>query len=153
MGPSFLLTMAPLAAALADKTGYNLSGFSYFDLEKLAIIPNSTTKLISWYNAMFYGGFARSTSFYKSCVDAGWDPRRLVMGVLDCADEEANGFVNITTLHKTIKDLKGMYGGIGGVAGWEYYNAGLTDGTKEPWEWVKKIGTVLLDPLPNKSGM
>jgi len=152
MGPSFILTMAPLAAALADKDGYNLSGFSYFDLEKLAIIPDSksNSKLISWYNAMFYGGFARGTAFYKSCVGAGWDPSRLVMGVLDSAnDGQPNGFVDIETLNGTIKDLRGMYGGFGGVAGWEYYDAGLTDNGMKPWEWVKTIAGALFDPLSN----
>jgi chitinase len=144
MGPSFILTMTPLAAALADKDGYNLSGFSYSELEKLATIPGSDSKLVSWYNAMFYGGFARSISFYKSCVDAGWDPSRLVMGVLDCADDgQPNGFVNITTLSKTIRDLKRAYNGFAGVAGWEYYNAGLTDGETKPWAWVKRIGETL----------
>ncbi|KAE9374893.1 glycoside hydrolase family 18 protein [Stipitochalara longipes BDJ] len=144
MGPSFILTMAPLAAALSDKDGYNLSGFSYFELEKTALIPNTNTKLVSWYNAMFYGGFARSTSFYKSCVDAGWEPSRLVLGVLDCADDgQANGFVNVTTLDQTIGELRRLYEGFGGVAGWEYHDAGMTDGGREPWEWVKKIGDAL----------
>jgi hypothetical protein len=155
MGPSFLLTMAPLAAALSDKDGYNLSGFSYFDLEKLTTIPtsNSNSNLISWYNAMFYGGFARDTAFYKSCVDAGWEPARLVMGVLDSAnDGQPNGFVDIGTLNGTIKDLRGMYEGFGGVAGWEYYDAGVTDGGMEPWEWVERIGEALFDPLISKSG-
>lgn len=135
--------MVPLAAALSDKDGYNLSGFSYFELDKLATVPNSSTKFVSWYNAMFYGGFARSTSFYKSCVDAGWDPSRVVMGVVDCANDGSNGFVNVTTLKRTITDLRKMYRGFGGVAGWEYHDAGFTDGKMEPWEWVKRIGEAI----------
>jgi len=144
MGPSFILTMAPLAATLSDKDGYNLSGFSYSDLEKAALIPNTTTNLISWYNAQFYGGFARSTAFYRSCVDAGWEPRRLVLGVLDSADDGgANGFVNVTTLGQTVRELRGLYEWFGGVAGWEYHDAGMSDGGREPWEWVKRIGEAL----------
>ena len=153
MGPSFLLTMAPLASALSDKDGQNLSGFSYFKLDELATVPGSDEKLISWFNGMFYGGFARGPPFYKSCVDAGWDPKRVVMGVLDCANNgEPNGFVHIETLGETIKDLRGMYEGFCGVAGWEYYDAGLTDREEmEPWEWVKRIGQALFDPLMGKN--
>ena len=145
--------MAPLASALSDKDGQNLSGFSYFKLDELATVPGSDEKLISWFNGMFYGGFARGPPFYKSCVDAGWDPNRVVMGVLDCANNgEPNGFVHIETLGQTIKDLRGMYEGFGGVAGWEYYDAGLTDREEmEPWEWVKRIGQALFDPLMSKN--
>ena len=146
MGPSFIQTMAPLAAALAGEDGYNPSGFSYSTLEKSALVPNSPTNanLVSWYNAQFYGGFARSAAFYRSCVDAGWEPRRLVLGVLDSADDGgANGFVNVSTLGRTVRDLRGLYGSFGGVAGWEYHDAGVTDGGREPWEWVKRIGEAL----------
>jgi hypothetical protein len=141
--------MVPLAAALSDKDGENLSGFSYFTLDELATLSNSTTKLVSWYNAMFYGGFARSASFYKSCVDAGWDPARLVLGVLDSEnDGNSNGFIDLQTLNQTVRDLRGLYGGgFGGVAGWEYFDAGSTDGGIENWEWVKRIGQALFDPL------
>lgn len=146
MGPSFILTLTPLAAALSAEDGQNISNFSYFKLDKLAIVPGTNTKLISWYNAMFYGGFANSANFYKSCVQAGWDPSRIVMGVLDNENDGAlNGFTNLTTLEGTIKDLKQMYSGFGGVAGWEYHDAGATDGLTEPWEWVKRIGAALFE--------
>ncbi|KAN0103495.1 glycoside hydrolase family 18 protein [Hyaloscypha variabilis] len=144
MGPSFILTMAPLASALSDEDDFNLSGFSYFALEKLALAPNGNTSLVSWYNAMFYGGFARNTEFYRSCVDAGWEASRVVLGVLDCPDDgQANGFLNFTTLESTIGGLRALYGEFGGVAGWEYHDAGRTDGWREPWEWVKRIGDAL----------
>ncbi|PMD14886.1 glycoside hydrolase family 18 protein [Hyaloscypha hepaticicola] len=65
LGPSSILTMAPLAAALSDKDGSNLSGFSYFTLDTLTTIPCTTSSpfnLISFYNVQFYSGFARSLS-------------------------------------------------------------------------------------------
>jgi hypothetical protein len=160
LGPSFILSMAPLAAALSDKDGYNLSGFSYFALDSLTTIPfhtsspsspstsTSTSNLISFYNAQFYGGFARSPSFYKSIIDAGWDPARIVMGVLDSEhDGSANGFVDLRTLGETVRGLRGMYGGFGGVAGWEYWDAGVSDGGIEGWEWVKRVGEALFGPF------
>ena len=158
LGPSFILTMAPLAATLADKDGYNLSGFSYFALDTLTSIPfttpspsspsTSTSNLISFYNAQFYGGFARSPSFYKSIIDAGWDPARIVMGVLDSEnDGSTNGFVDLQTLGETVRGLRGMYGEFGGVAGWEYWDAGVSDGGIEAWEWVKRVGEALFGPF------
>ena len=42
----------------------------------------------------------------------------VVIGVLDCAkDGSQNGFVRIKTLNKTIRYLKRLYKGFGGVAG------------------------------------
>jgi hypothetical protein len=141
-----MTTLAPLAAALSSEEGTNISYFSYFKLEQLAVIPRTTTKLISWYNAQFYGGFAASANFYKSCVDAGWEPSRVVIGVLANAnDGTETGFVNLTTLHGTIRDLKNLYPNFGGVAGWEYFDAGGTDGGLKPWEWVKSIGDVVFE--------
>lgn len=145
LGPEFILTMAPLASALSDEAGLNLSGFSYFALDALAVVPDSNTKLISWYNAQFYGGFARDIGFYKSIVESGWGQERVVMGVLDSADGgNGNGFVNIETLKATIAALKKSFEGFGGVAGWEYWDAGLTDEMR-PWEWVTSIGLALFD--------
>ena len=140
--------MAPLAAALSDKAGQNLSGFSYFEFDVLANIPNSDAKLVAWYNAQFYGRFASETWFYKSIVDAGWDPARVVMGVLDsAADGNPNGFVGIEILQETIRKLKITYPTFGGVAGWEYFDAGITDGVIQPWEWVKNIGVALFNVM------
>jgi hypothetical protein len=151
MGPNFIITMAPLASALSDKVGQNLSGFSYFDLDVFATVPGSEEKLISWYNGMFYGGFARGPPFFQSIVEAGWDPSRVVMGVLDCSnDGQPNGFVHIEPLQETIRNLRVLYPNFGGVAGWEYYDAGMSDGdVYQPWSWVKKVGQALFDALPS----
>ncbi|KAH6677708.1 glycoside hydrolase superfamily [Halenospora varia] len=151
-GSDFIITMAPLASALSDPLGQNLSGFSYFDLDAYATVPGSDEKLISWFNGMFYGGFARGPPFFQSVVENGWDPSRVVMGVLDCSEDgQPNGFVHIETLQKTIRDLREMYPGFGGVAGWEYHDAGMSDWDfYEPWLWVKKVGQALFEALPGK---
>lgn len=151
MKPGFIITMTPLASALSDELGQNLSKFSYFDLEAFATVPGSDKKLVDWYNGMFYGGFARGPAFYKSIVNAGWDPSKVVMVVLDCAaDGQPNGFVPIDALQKTIRDLRTMYPGFGGVGGWEYHDAGMSDeeGVYEPWSWVRRIGDAIFDPVP-----
>jgi len=152
MGPDFIITMVPLASALSDKAGQNLSGFSYFELDELATAPGSDRKMISWFNGMFYGGFARGPPFYQSVVDAGWAPERVVMTVLDCAnDGQPNGFVRIEVLQETIKNLRAMYPKFGGMAGWEYYDAGASDSDEmQPWTWVKMVGQALFGALPTK---
>jgi hypothetical protein len=33
----------------------------------------------------------------------------------------------------------------GGISGWEYWDAGGTDGELKPWEWVKSIGDVVFE--------
>jgi hypothetical protein len=142
--------MTPLASALSDESGQNLSGFSYFDLDAFATVPGSEEKLISWYNGMFYGDFPRGSPVLQSVVDAEWDPERIVMGVLDCSnDGPPNGFVRIEKLQEGIRNLRVMYPGFGGVAGREYHDAGMSDGDiYQPWSWVKKVGQALFDALP-----
>ncbi|CAG8975954.1 hypothetical protein HYALB_00007085, partial [Hymenoscyphus albidus] len=151
LGPDFIITMAPLASALSDKAGQNLSGFSYFDLDIFATMPGSDEKLVSWYNGLFYGGFARGPPFFESVVRAGWDPNRVVTIVLDCAEDgQPNGFVHIETLQETIKSLRVIHPSLGGVGGWEYHDAGMSDWDEyEPWKWVKKVGDALFDLPPN----
>jgi hypothetical protein len=147
MGPDFIITMSPLASALSDEIGQNLSGFSYFELEKFATMPGSDEKLVSWYNGLFYGGFARGPPFFESCIEKGWDPSRIVMVVLDCAEDgQPNGFVYIDQLQETIKNLRNMYPNFGGIGGWEYHDAGMTDwDIYQPWMWVKMVGQALFD--------
>lgn len=143
--------MAPLASALAHKDGQNLSGFSYFTLDEFATAPGSDTKLVHWYNGMFYGGFARGPPFYESVMEQGWDPERVVLGVLDCKDDgQPNGFVHVEDLGVTISGLRrATRDSFGGVSGWEYWDAGQSEHEKiEPWMWVKKVGEALFEELP-----
>lgn len=140
-GSSFLITMAPVASALASPTGGDLSGFSYFDLDSQAV-SSTGEKLVSFYNGQFYSGFGSpaTTSTYDKIVSAGWDPERVVMGVID-ASNDGSGFVKLSTVQSTITSLRAKYPTFGGVDGWEYFDAGSSDSLTEPWEWVKAIGS------------
>ncbi|KAF2091709.1 glycoside hydrolase family 18 protein, partial [Saccharata proteae CBS 121410] len=169
-GPSFLLTMAPTATALLPNPSLppvsflpptlpigaapftlpqslpHLSGFSHFALE--AGYPG----LVDWYNAQFYNGWgdATSTMWYDSMVGAGWNPRRIVMGVLTNQANGGSGFVPPELLSDTVRVLRARHPGFGGVMGWEYFNGGV-DGndaavacsSERPWEWVKLLGNVI----------
>lgn len=140
MGSGFLISMAPVASALASTTGGDLSGFSYFDLDAQAVSA-SGAKLVTFYNAQFYSGFgdASSPTGYNNIIAAGWDPARVVLGVLD-ASSDGSGAVALGTLENTINSLKAKYGAnFGGVDGWEYFNAGSSDAQSNPWKWVKAV--------------
>ncbi|KAN0110779.1 glycoside hydrolase family 18 protein [Hyaloscypha variabilis] len=159
LGPSFLLTMAPIASALLSEDATNLSGFSYFALDALATVPGSDTKLIKWFNAMFYGHFPKGPPYYEDVVEAGWGSERVVMGVLDSADGgQPNGFLRVERLGERVAELRALYegkDGFGGVAGWEYFDAGSSDGydgeVVQNWEWVKRVGVVLFGGFGMKS--
>ncbi|KAH8589405.1 glycoside hydrolase superfamily [Bisporella sp. PMI_857] len=144
-GPDFIITLTPLASALSSKTGQNPSGFSYFDLDSLATVPGSETNLISWYNTMFYGEYPRGPPTYDTVIEAGWDPSRVVMVVLDNSENgPPNGFQRIANLQVTIKGMRRAFPHFGGVAGWEYHNAGASDADEmQPWQWVHMVGEAL----------
>lgn len=83
---------------------------------------------MEWYNTQFYCGWgdARSTGWYDAVVAAGWDPRRVVLGVVTNAANGA-GHVGLRLLREVCGALRARYaarGGFGGVMGWEYFNAG-----------------------------
>ena len=144
LGPDFLLTMAPVASALASTDDDGLSDFSYFDLDSQAVVAGTTTKLVSWYNTQFYSGFgdASSPGTYQSIIGAGWDPSRIVMGVLDSSND-GSGFVGLSDLESTVQQLRAQYPTFGGVDGWEYFNAGSSDGLSQPWQWDQAIANSL----------
>ncbi|KAF3936561.1 hypothetical protein ABW19_dt0203390 [Dactylella cylindrospora] len=152
MGKDFILTMAPVAAAMLPKgLAVSLSGFDYHELDKLAVSarrPNG--KLVSWYNCQFYNGWgdANTQTFYDAIAILGkWEPSRIVLGVLDNSRNGGSGFVPLATLVRVIHQLRTNFPTFGGVIGWEYFNAGLEDGLEHPWQWVKAISNSLYDPF------
>jgi hypothetical protein len=150
MGPDFLITMAPVASAMSDPNNDGLSGFSYFDLDAQAVTSDGT-KMVSWYNTQFYSGFGSpaDTSTYDSIISAGWDPSRIVMGILD-SPNDGNGYVDTSTVVSVIGELKAKYPTFGGVDGWEYFDAGYGDGDAQPWQWDKEIGAALAGTAANR---
>lgn len=150
-----MITMAPLATALLTEDGDNVSGFSYFDLERLAGTSqandsSTATPLVNWYNAQFYGGYARSAWLYDSIVAAGFAPERLVMGVTTSAAGYPNGFTALKKLTKVIRGIRETYEDrFGGVSAWEYWDAGSNDSDMgmrvggEPWRWMQRVAKVV----------
>lgn len=147
-GPDFLLTMAPVASAMWPN-GPGLSGFDYPTLDAQATEPTRPHgKLVNWYNAQFYNGWgdASTHDFYDNVIaKGGWQAERVVMGVLDCAADGGSGFVALDTLTSVIRQLRANYPSFGCAVGWEYWDAGKTDGYADPWRWVKEIGGVVFD--------
>lgn len=99
---------------------------------------------MEWYNTQFYCGWgdARSTGWYDAIVAAGWDPRRVVLGVVTNAANGA-GHVGLGLLREVCGVLRARYaarGGFGGVMGWEYFNAGLGEGDRDVVRAVSGAG-------------
>ena len=61
------------------------------------------------------------------------------MGVLG-GKGDGRGFVTQAALQSTIRNVKAQYPTFGGVAAWEYWDAGINDGFQDPAQWVKDIG-------------
>lgn len=102
-------------------------------------------KLVSWYNVQFYNGWgdASTTQLYDLIIGTGWNPQRIVLGVLTNPGN-GGGFVDLARLRSVVEGLSQRYGNdFGGVMGWEYFNA-TSEGLREPWEWVKGLGSVYL---------
>ncbi|KAH8196372.1 hypothetical protein TruAng_009455 [Truncatella angustata] len=143
-GPRFLITLAPVAAALLDSRR-NLSGFDYEALEVMR------GKEVAWYNAQFYCGWGdASTPFmYEMCVARGWDPMKLVMGVVTTSDN-GSGWVPWPILGPNLTLMRKKIANFGGVMGWEYFNSS-PGGKEKPWEWAQRMTKVLRDDQSRSS--
>jgi len=153
LGPSFILTLAPVASDLTPRE-IGLGGFSYSQLDRQATAagkPNG--KLVNWYNAQFYNGWGDSSSpaGYNSIVSNGYAASRVVMGVLANPNDGGSGWYGISTYQKTISSLKAKYGNdFGSVVGWEYWDAGEKDSPAlKNYQWVQTIAKSI---FPGNSG-
>lgn len=136
-GPSFIITLAPVASALSD--GGNLSGFDY------KLLDSRKGSKIHFYNGQFYSGFgtmSRPTD-YTTIVSNGFSASRVVAGQLT-SPSNGYGYIPYEQLNATVISLRDKYGQIGGVMGWEYFNS-APGGTDEPWKWAQ-IMTQILRP-------
>ncbi|CAG9954056.1 unnamed protein product [Clonostachys rosea f. rosea IK726] len=130
-GPAFIITLAPVAAAMLDFTK-NLSGFDYEALEVMR------GKDIAWYNTQFYCGWGDCSNplMYNMMRYKGWPPEKLVIGLVT-NPENGNGFVPFEMLGGVLNVLGAAHGKqFGGVMGWEYFNS-MPGGRERPWEWAK----------------
>jgi chitinase len=135
-GDDFLVTMAPIAPALAGDE-VNLSGFDYDEL--YAQIGDD----IAWFNGQFYCGHAFATpEYYQDIVNyqaqgGGIPTSKIVMIALTNPDN-CGGWVPIDELAAGVTALAREYADFGGVAGWEYFNS-LPGGPAEPWRWAAEM--------------
>lgn len=132
MGDSFIITLAPVAAALLGLG--NLSGFDYRELEQ------ARASKISWYNTQFYNGWgpADDPRMYAMMIAQGWAPRRVVFGLLTNPGNGSQGYVPGEKLGPILAMLIEQFPTFGGVMGWEYYNA-LPGKQEKPWQWVTEM--------------
>lgn len=132
MGDSFIITLAPVAAALLGLG--NLSGFDYRELEQ------ARASKISWYNVQFYNGWgaADDPRMYAAMVAQGWSPRRIVYGLLTNPGNGSQGYVPSEKIGPVLAALIEQFPTFGGVMGWEYYNS-LPGERAKPWQWAAEM--------------
>ncbi len=135
-GPSFIITLAPVAAALLNAE-HNLSGFDYEALEVMR------GKDIAFYNAQFYCGWGDCSNpvMYEMVLMKGWDADKIVVGLVT-NPENGSGWVPWEGLSSVLPLLVGRHPRFGGVMGWEYFNS-LPGGRERPWEWAQTMTRLL----------
>ena len=135
-GPNFIITLAPVAAALLDSKR-NLSGFDY---EALEVMRGHE---IAWYNTQFYCGWGdfSNSRMYEMMMFRGWPASKVVVGLVTTPENGA-GWVAWEALGSVLPVMIGRFPGFGGVMGWEYFNS-LPGGRERPWEWAKRVTTLL----------
>ncbi|KAI9666020.1 MAG: Cyclin-dependent kinase catalytic subunit [Bathelium mastoideum] len=140
-GPSFLITLAPVATALLPSLPH-LSGFSYFELHAVA------GHEVAWYNVQFYCGWADASrpDTYDAIITAGWPAEKVVLGVVT-NQENGAGFVEHAGFADVVKVLRARYPRFGGVMGWEYFNS-MPGQRERPWEWAKAVHQAVTAELP-----
>lgn len=146
-GDDFIISMAPVASDLTGNGGSALGGFSYTEFDQ-----SSAGKEVDFYNGQYYSGFVEGSleDSYEAAINNGYSPDRVVMGVLD-SENDGTGFVGLSEVKETIDNLKSDYSTFGGVDGWEYFDAGSSDGLSRPWQWTKQIGKALFGSSSKKS--
>ncbi|KUI71641.1 Chitinase 1 [Cytospora mali] len=135
-GRAFLITFAPVAAALLDFRR-NLSGFDYEALEVMR------GREIAWYNCQFYCGWGDCSNpiMYEMLLMKGWPPEKVVVGLVT-NPHNGSGFIPFDVLATVIPLMVGQHARFGGVMGWEYFNS-LPGGREEPWEWARWMTAML----------
>ena len=132
-GPDFIITLAPVAAALLDPRR-NLSGFDYEALEAMR------GPQIAWYNAQFYCGWGDASNpvmYDIICATHRWAPEKVVLGLVTTPENGA-GWVPFEVLGPNLELLRKQFPRFGGVMGWEYFNC-RPGGLQRPWEWAEQM--------------
>ncbi|XXG99400.1 hypothetical protein Hte_005738 [Hypoxylon texense] len=129
-GKDFVITLAPVSTAMSD--GSNMSKFSYTELEKRC--GND----ISWYNVQFYylPNELESTNTIDAAMKHGWNPQRIVVGMITESDFGQDVWVELPKVAKTLHEIFDKYPAIKGIDGFDYYDQ-KPGGYPAPWEWPR----------------
>ena len=128
-GDSFTITMAPLASSLMSDQG-GMGGFIYKDL-----FTSEEGKFITRFNVQAYGSYNYET--FESMVNNGYPADKLVLGMLS---GQFNKDAFATALIE-IRKIVNIYGNIGGVFDWEYFDA--PPNPNDPSEWAKYMSEII----------
>lgn len=139
-GSAFLVTMAPVAAALWS--GQAILTYAEFSYEALEVMRGGK---IAWYNTQFYCGWGdmSNTMHYEATIARGFPIHKIVVGLITNPGN-GPGHVPLEWVQSVLSGLCRKYPEFGGVMGWEYFNA-LPGGTGKPWDWVNCMGHVLCE--------
>ncbi|MCK2213445.1 hypothetical protein MF672_006505 [Actinomadura sp. ATCC 31491] len=130
LGPGFLLTVTAPATALAGG-----------DPDLDALCADRRTD-IAWFTALLFDDHGTPAD-YEAVVARGLVPAaRLVAAFPTSPDNARAGYVPPDRLTAIVRDLLRRHPDLGGVDGWEYYNA-LPGGTDAPWLWAELVHAAL----------
>lgn len=122
-GENFSISIAPIQSSLQeDEPG--MGGFCYKDLYN-----SEVGKYIDYFNVQFYSNFSEIS--YDDCVNNGYPPEKLVMGMISGMNYD-NILSEIYTISHKYKDK------FGGVFNWEYFNS-PPYGNKDPARWSIEV--------------
>lgn len=135
-GPNFLLTLTPVANAL--QPGGGQPGGANVDYQSL---ESKFGASISWYNTQFYCGWGdiSTTTDYDRIIANGFPANKVVV-LLSTNPKNAPPAYTQPKLSEYMMAIRVKHPNLGGVAGWEYFNAEVTGSpTNPPWEWLQAV--------------
>ena len=132
--PDKKIIFAPLAESIAtDAPG--MGGFSYKDLN------NKIGDKIEYFNIQCYGEY--SLSLFNKMVSNGYEPNKIVMGML--TGQDFNKIID--EVETIVSETQKTHKIFGGVAVWEYFNAPPSS-PEHPFVWCEIMSHLLYDTSP-----
>ncbi|KAI5286067.1 hypothetical protein KEM54_000089 [Ascosphaera aggregata] len=129
----FLITLAPVCSAMFAGQPH-LSRFSYHALER------THGHAIAWYHVQCYNGWGDIRFYRRALLQQKWKQQKMIMGVLTHPDN-GSGFSNFNGLSKTLTDTMNDFPQMGGVVGWELFNAAGDSGGNAV-DWIFNIALI-----------
>lgn len=129
----FALTMAPVAYSLTAPEATGMGNFCYHTL----VHQRPEGALLRALNVQAYGCYTKDT--FDRIVRAGYDPSRLVFGMLGDENGAATDFGRAMT---ALADIRRAYPSVGGAILWEY-----GDTQVDPIVWGEAVVRALMPAL------